>query len=73
MHRAILTTLKSEFPYLSGTSNYLFAKQMALTPLGTQAHEWFRAHQQICPVLANSQRAALQSRWMSTPISWGSP
>ncbi|WP_395755849.1 nicotinate phosphoribosyltransferase [Edwardsiella ictaluri] len=63
VHQAILTTLKSEFPYLSGTSNYLFAKQMALTPLGTQAHEWFQAHQQICPVLANSQRAALQS-WL---------
>ncbi|MDA6078084.1 nicotinate phosphoribosyltransferase [Edwardsiella anguillarum] len=63
VHQAILATLKSEFPYLSGTSNYLFAKQMGLTPLGTQAHEWFQAHQQICPVLANSQRAALQS-WL---------
>ncbi|WP_395840441.1 nicotinate phosphoribosyltransferase [Edwardsiella tarda] len=63
VHQAILTTLQQEFPYLSGTSNYLFAKQMGLAPLGTQAHEWFQAHQQICPVLANSQRAALQS-WL---------
>ena len=31
--------------------------------MGTQAHEWFQAHQQISPVLANSQRAALQA-WL---------
>ena len=63
VHQAILTELQQTFPYLSGTSNYLFAKQMGLAPLGTQAHEWFQAHQQVCPVLANSQRAALQA-WL---------
>lgn len=31
--------------------------------MGTQAHEWFRAHQQISPDLANSQRAALAA-WL---------
>ncbi len=31
--------------------------------MGTQAHEWFQAHQQISPDLANSQRAALAA-WL---------
>ncbi|PVZ82363.1 nicotinate phosphoribosyltransferase [Serratia sp. S1B] len=57
---AIVRTLKDEFPYLVGTSNYHLAHQLGLAPVGTQAHEWFQAHQQISPVLANSQRAALQ-------------
>lgn len=56
---AIVSTLKNEFPYLVGTSNYDLAHQLNLAPVGTQAHEWFQAHQQISPVLANSQRAAL--------------
>lgn len=36
------------------------ARTLALAPVGTQAHEWFQAHQQISPTLANSQRVALQ-------------
>ncbi|MEX3239911.1 nicotinate phosphoribosyltransferase [Serratia quinivorans] len=63
VQQAIVTTLKSEFPYLVGTSNYDLAHQLDLAPVGTQAHEWFQAHQQISPVLANSQRAALQA-WL---------
>ncbi|WP_431222925.1 nicotinate phosphoribosyltransferase [Serratia sp. L9] len=63
VQQAIVTTLKEEFPYLVGTSNYDLAHQLDLAPLGTQAHEWFQAHQQISPVLANSQRAALQA-WL---------
>ena len=39
-----------------GTSNYDLARRLNLTPMGTRAHEWFRAHQQISPDLANSQR-----------------
>jgi nicotinate phosphoribosyltransferase len=31
--------------------------------MGTQAHEWFQAHQQISPNLASSQRAALAA-WL---------
>ncbi len=31
--------------------------------MGTQAHEWFQAHQQISPSLASSQRAALAA-WL---------
>lgn len=60
IQHAIVSSLKDEFPYLVGTSNYDLARELALTPVGTQAHEWFQAHQQISPVLANSQRVALQ-------------
>lgn len=42
-----------------------------LTPMGTQAHEWFRAHQQISPDLANSQRAALAARLEEYPDQLG--
>lgn len=63
VQEAIVSTLKNEFPYLVGTSNYNLAHKLQLTPVGTQAHEWFQAHQQISPVLANSQRAALQA-WL---------
>ena len=63
VQEAIVSTLKSEFPYLVGTSNYDVAHKLQLAPVGTQAHEWFQAHQQISPVLANSQRAALQA-WL---------
>jgi nicotinate phosphoribosyltransferase len=64
VQQAIVGTLKNEFPYLVGTSNYDLAHQLDLAPVGTQAHEWFQAHQQISPVLANSQRAALQA-WLA--------
>ncbi|AXF76198.1 nicotinate phosphoribosyltransferase [Erwinia tracheiphila] len=60
---AIVSTLKQAFPWLVGTSNYDVARRLNITPVGTQAHEWFQAHQQISPVLANSQRAALQA-WL---------
>ncbi len=63
VQEAIVATLKAEFPWLVGTSNYDLARRLQLNPVGTQAHEWFQAHQQISPVLANSQRAALQS-WL---------
>ena len=63
VQEVIVSTLKSEFPYLVGTSNYDVAHKLQLAPVGTQAHEWFQAHQQISPVLANSQRAALQA-WL---------
>ncbi|ORM74987.1 nicotinate phosphoribosyltransferase [Pantoea wallisii] len=63
VQEGIVSTLKSAFPWLVGSSNYDLARRLQLNPVGTQAHEWFQAHQQISPVLANSQRAALQS-WL---------
>jgi nicotinate phosphoribosyltransferase len=62
MQEAIVTRLQQE-SWFVGTSNYDLARRLDLTPMGTQAHEWFQAHQQISPVLANSQRAALQA-WL---------
>lgn len=64
VQRAIISNLQQEIPdWFGGTSNYLLAQQLNLPPVGTQAHEWFQAFQQISPVLANSQRAALQG-WL---------
>lgn len=62
VQQAIVTRLRDE-PWFVGTSNYSLARCLNLTPMGTQAHEWFQAHQQISPTLANSQRAALQA-WL---------
>lgn len=59
----VVAELQRTFPYLIGTSNYQLARECGLPPVGTQAHEWFQAHQQISPDLANSQRAALQA-WL---------
>lgn len=63
VQEAIVRTLKQDFPWLTGSSNYDLARRIETRPVGTQAHEWFQAHQQISPVLANSQRAALQA-WL---------
>ncbi len=60
VQQAIVETLQQEVNWLTGTSNYDLARRLDITPVGTQAHEWFQAHQQISPELANSQRAALQ-------------
>jgi len=47
---------------LVGTSNVYFAKKYNIKPLGTQAHEWFQAHQQLNVRLIDSQKDALQ-KW----------
>jgi nicotinate phosphoribosyltransferase len=62
VQQAIVKRLQQE-PWFVGTSNYDLARRLDLTPMGTQAHEWFLAHQQISPDLANSQRAALAA-WL---------
>lgn len=62
VQQAIVKRLQQE-PWFVGTSNYDLARRLDLTPMGTQAHEWFQAHQQISPDLANSQRAALAA-WL---------
>lgn len=60
---AIAETLHREVPWLSGTSNYDLARRLSIAPRGTQAHEWFQAHQQLSHTLADSQRVALQT-WL---------
>lgn len=62
VQQAIAQRLQQE-PWFVGTSNYDLARRLSLTPMGTQAHEWFQAHQQISPDLATSQRAALAA-WL---------
>lgn len=62
VQQAIVQRLQQE-SWFVGTSNHDLARRLNLTPMGTQAHEWFQAHQQISPDLANSQRAALAA-WL---------
>ena len=62
VQEAIVSRLQQE-SWFTGTSNYDLARRLNLTPMGTQAHEWFQAHQQISPDLANCQRAALAA-WL---------
>ena len=55
--------LKERLPAFRGTSNYMLAQKYKLPAVGTQAHEWFQAHQQLGFPLEHSQRAALTS-WL---------
>jgi nicotinate phosphoribosyltransferase len=45
---------------LVGTSNTHFAMKLGIRPIGTMAHEFFQAHQQLGSRLVDSQKAALQ-------------
>ncbi|XBC44182.1 MAG: nicotinate phosphoribosyltransferase [Buchnera aphidicola (Schlechtendalia peitan)] len=60
IHFSIVQFLKKHFPCLVGSSNYHISRTLKINPVGTQAHEWFQAHQQISPVLKNSQKMALK-------------
>ncbi|WAI18485.1 MAG: nicotinate phosphoribosyltransferase [Buchnera aphidicola (Acyrthosiphon caraganae)] len=60
---SIIKRLKKNFPFLIGSSNYHIARILKIKPVGTQAHEWFQAHQQIGSNLKSSQILALQT-WL---------
>ena len=45
---------------LVGSSNIHFAMKLGIKPIGTMAHEFFQAHQQLGPRLIDSQKVALQ-------------
>jgi nicotinate phosphoribosyltransferase len=58
----VVYLLKHDFPgRFVGTSNVHLAREFELKPLGTMAHEWFMAHQQLGPRLVDSQAAALEA------------
>ncbi|CAK9888515.1 MULTISPECIES: nicotinate phosphoribosyltransferase [Pseudomonas] len=57
----VVHTLKQDFPgRFVGTSNVHLARELDIKPIGTMAHEWFMAHQQLGPRLIDSQVAALE-------------
>lgn len=56
----MVNVLKHDFPgRFVGTSNVHLARELDVRPLGTMAHEWLMAHQQLGPRLIDSQSAAL--------------
>ncbi|QCI18897.1 nicotinate phosphoribosyltransferase [Buchnera aphidicola] len=57
---SIIKRLKEKFPFLVGSSNYHISRILKLSPVGTQAHEWFQAHQQISSNIKYSQSLALK-------------
>ncbi|KLV03779.1 nicotinate phosphoribosyltransferase [Photobacterium aquae] len=63
VHHRVVEYLHNHVPEFKGTSNYHLARTRNLTPVGTQAHEWFQAHQQLSGELADSQQLAL-NRWL---------
>lgn len=56
----VVNVLKHDFPgRFVGTSNVHLSRELNMKPLGTMAHEWIMAHQQLGPRLIDSQIAAL--------------
>ncbi|TBU92187.1 nicotinate phosphoribosyltransferase [Stutzerimonas kirkiae] len=56
----VVDSLRQDFPgHFVGTSNVHLARTLGVKPMGTMAHEWIMAHQQLGPRLIDSQVAAL--------------
>lgn len=60
VQEAVVSYLQNRFTNFNSTSNYLLAYRLGLTPVGTQAHEWFQAHQRLSTNLQDCQKTALQ-------------
>ncbi|MGR4069314.1 nicotinate phosphoribosyltransferase [Halomonas sp. LR3S48] len=62
VQEAIVEVMEAEFPgNFVGTSNVDIARRHDISPMGTMAHEWVMAHQQLGSRLVDSQRAALEA------------
>lgn len=60
--RYVLNELKNALPdNLVGTSNVFLAKELNIKAIGTMAHEWLQAHQQLGVRLVDSQKKALDT------------
>ena len=60
-HDKIIKFVLNNYPqYLAGTSNVHLAMKYGIKPIGTMAHEWLQAHQQLDGRLIDSQKTALQ-------------
>ena len=56
--KILLHYVKKQFV---GTSNLFLARKFNINPIGTMAHEWLQAHQQLKYRLVDSQRMALEN------------
>ncbi len=62
VQEAIVAVMEKAFPgNFVGTSNVDIARRHGISPMGTMAHEWIMAHQQLGSRLVDSQRAALEA------------
>jgi nicotinate phosphoribosyltransferase len=59
--REVVATLKHELAeFFKGTSNVLLARDLALVPIGTMAHEYLQSYQALGVRLRDHQKAALE-------------
>ncbi|CCW66196.1 unnamed protein product [Phytomonas sp. Hart1] len=74
VHEAIVRALHADprfSRYLVGTSNCDLARRVGIPAVGTQAHEWYQAFQQLAPELRSSQAMAMQMWLVEYPNCLG--
>ncbi len=63
-HNEVVEYCKTQDPNFIGTSNLFMAMKHNVKSIGTMAHEWLQAHQQLGYRLADSQKMALEN-WVN--------